>query len=109
MQIVFAILNEIQLNSTGLTKVLLVLCSKYNCTKCEYQCKSKSTLRMHIESKHEGKTYGCNQCDYEATNQINLRFHMQSKHLGTIILYAFMSRHNMLTQTTWICEFFRIT
>ena len=50
------------------------------CHLCEIKTVSKGSLKMHIESIHDGIRYECGQCDYMATKQGNLKRHKQVKH-----------------------------
>ena len=50
------------------------------CHLCEIKTVSKGSLKMHIESIHDGIRYECGQCDYMATKQGNLKRHRQVKH-----------------------------
>ena len=61
-----------------IVKKTLIL--KYACNQCGYEAAQRSSLKIHIQSKHEGGKYACNQCDYKATQQSNLTTHIQSKH-----------------------------
>ena len=56
--------------------------SKYSCSQCDYQAATKSGVKIHIQSKHEGIKYPCNHCDYQATERGNLQKHIQYKHEG---------------------------
>ena len=42
---------------------------KHKCLNCGSQFSSKSNLRKHVESVHEGKKYPCDVCDYLATRK----------------------------------------
>jgi len=59
---------------------------KYACNQCDHQSTRQDYLRVHIQSKHEGIKYACSQCEYQATQQGSLKIHIQSKHEG--IKYA---------------------
>ena len=55
---------------------------KYACNHCEYQGTTQGNLKIHIQSKHDGIKYACNHCEYQAIQQSHLRVHIQSKHEG---------------------------
>ena len=54
----------------------------FDCGKCEYSTKRKASLKMHVESEHEGIRYPCSQCEYTTKQRSNLRIHVDSKHEG---------------------------
>ena len=88
---------------------------KYNCEYCEYQATTKSSLRQHIQSIHNGVKhsgefviiklikkilfkdvqsqhsvhnavkYNCHFCDYKASSHDNFRRHLQSIHNVNIV------------------------
>ena len=45
---------------------------KFDCDQCEYKATTKSNLRVHKLSKHEGILFDCDQCVYEATQKRSL-------------------------------------
>ena len=53
---------------------------RYNCEQCEYKSTTKSNLKSHKLTKHEGVKYNCDQCEYKATTKGNLKRHKLSKH-----------------------------
>ena len=55
---------------------------KYTCGQCEHQATSKSNLKTHRMSIHEGIEYPCGQCEYQATTKRNLERHRRSVHEG---------------------------
>ena len=57
---------------------------EYSCSQCEYQATRWGNLKLHLKSKHGGKTFSCNQCEYQATTQGNLKQHKQSKHVEPV-------------------------
>ena len=67
-------INKIQFKGT--------LEGRFNCDKCEGQFKSKSHLKRHIQSMHEGIKYACNQCDLKFSQKCSLYPHIKSKHEG---------------------------
>ena len=58
----------------------------FDCDQCGYQATQKSSLKIHIQSIHEGVKYPCNEYDYQSTRPGNLKNHIQAKHEG--IKYA---------------------
>ena len=50
--------------------------------KCEHAATTASSLKIHIEIKHEGERYLCDKCHYTATGAGNLRRHKNCKHAG---------------------------
>ena len=53
---------------------------RYNCDQCDYQGKQKALLQLHTEAKHNGIKYKCTQCDYIATYNSELKTHQRSQH-----------------------------
>ena len=55
---------------------------KFDCDQCEYKATTKSNLRVHILSIHEGIIFDCAQCVYKATQKSSLsnKEHKKSKH-----------------------------
>jgi len=53
----------------------------YSCDQCEFTG-SKSGLKYHRESVHEGVRYPCDQCEYVATQLSSLKRHTKRKHSG---------------------------
>ena len=56
------------------------LFGKFPCTKCDYEIKSKGSLRRHFLSKHIGMIFKCGKCSKELTSQSGLKSHMESVH-----------------------------
>ena len=54
----------------------------FSCTKCEHRTATKSNLRRHHKTMHEGIRYPCHECGYQASQQKNLERHIQTKHEG---------------------------
>ena len=52
----------------------------YICSLCDKQFKSDISLRIHIQSVHEGLGYKCNQCDMNLTSKYVLRRHIEVVH-----------------------------
>ena len=48
--------------------------------KCEHAATTASSLKIHIEIKHEGVRYLCDKCHYTATGAGYLRRHTKCKH-----------------------------
>ena len=55
---------------------------KFSCNQCASQFASKSGLRTHIKSIHEGTRYECKLCDEQYNIRSSLRRHVLSKHQG---------------------------
>ena len=51
-----------------------------NCSECDIHFKSDISLRIHIQSVHEGLGYKCNQCDMNFTSKYGLRRHIEVLH-----------------------------
>ena len=75
----------------------------FDCDECNAVFKSRSALRLHIQSKHEGVIYRCDKCDFKTTLQGNLARHKKGRHEG--IMYNCTQcdykadRQEKLTQT----------
>merc|ERR1712218_29233 len=54
----------------------------YICDQCDYQCKDKTVLKRHIQTKHEGLRYDCKQCDFKAMCTSHLSKHIKAEHQG---------------------------
>ena len=52
------------------------------CQCCEYKATTNGNLKIHIQSKHEGKTYQCQCCEYKASRNDYLKTHNQSINEG---------------------------
>ena len=48
----------------------------FKCDDCDYVSNKKISLKVHVQSKHEGVRYPCDLCDYQATQRGRLRVHM---------------------------------
>ena len=55
---------------------------RYPCDQCEYVATQVSKLKRHKESKHQGVRYPCDQCEYTATSVSKLKLHKETKHEG---------------------------
>ena len=53
---------------------------RYPCDKCEYAATAPSSLKQHIENKHEGVRYPCDKCEYAATKASHLKLQNGNKH-----------------------------
>jgi hypothetical protein len=53
---------------------------KFACPKCDYEIKSKGSLRRHYLSKHVGIIFKCGKCPKELTSQSGLKSHMEYVH-----------------------------
>lgn len=56
----------------------------FNCTQCEMQYKDKSSLKRHVETKHQGivKLVPCPDCPKKYTSKANLMKHRRKHHSG---------------------------
>ena len=45
---------------------------KFLCDFCEFEASWKTTLRRHIQSKHEGIKYPCNLCEFRASHKSSI-------------------------------------
>ena len=52
---------------------------RYTCDKCKFDVATKSSLKKHIERKHESVKYPCDKLKYLAPKAIHLRVHVQNK------------------------------
>ena len=53
----------------------------FNCDKCQYICKNKELLRMHIEQIHDGiLNYCCSTCKYKSYSRNGINIHIKSVH-----------------------------
>ena len=57
--------------------------TQFPCEKCNYIATSKSNLKRHKQSFHEGFKYSCDNCDYTATMKVHLIQHMRTIHIET--------------------------
>jgi len=56
---------------------------KYRCEICDYKSSKKGTMNKHVESVHNGvKPYSCGFCDYKAAYKDHLRVHFEAVHQG---------------------------
>ena len=55
---------------------------KYPCKQCNYSATNSSVLLKHVRSIHEGLKYPCDHCDYKATRNDHLKTHIKAKHIG---------------------------
>ena len=51
---------------------------KHHCDQCDYQVKQKGTLKVHIQSIHEGISYPCDKCDFISNKKSSLKVHKRS-------------------------------
>lgn len=52
------------------------------CKKCDYSCSRTDTLKIHIQSKHDGVIYKCQDCDAIFSRNWSLITHKKVKHEG---------------------------
>ena len=52
----------------------------FMCDLCDYAASTKTVLKFHRESKHEGIRHPCNKCDFSGVDKSSLRRHMKRKH-----------------------------
>ena len=65
---------------------------RYLCSQCEYSATDASTLKRHVENKHEGVRYPCPECKYAATQKGYLKKHLKNKHKWVnISLFSLLS------------------
>ena len=50
----------------------------YLCDKCDYYAITAVSLKLHLESFHDGVRYPCDKCEYKATSCGSLKFHKAS-------------------------------
>lgn len=51
---------------------------------CGVRLKAKTTLELHINTKHKGiKSFACNLCDHKSAQRANLNVHMKATHNQT--------------------------
>ena len=75
---------------------------RFSCHQCDYQG-SKGNLKQHREAKHEGVRYPCKQCDYKAQRS-NLKRHVQIKH--EVLLIPSMEILKKQLDFLWLDNFF---
>ena len=55
----------------------------HKCSICDYSCKSESNLKRHIDAIHEGKKpHECSICDYSCATKAHLKHHIDAVHEG---------------------------
>ena len=52
----------------------------FRCDECDYNFKTKGTLKIHVQSFHEKLRHSCNQCDKQFTQTAGLKKHKQAVH-----------------------------
>ena len=57
---------------------------KLKCLQCYYTCKLPRTLKLHIQSIHEGTEFPCHKCEFRAESHNCLRKHILVEHKGVI-------------------------
>jgi len=55
---------------------------KYPCPKCGRRFTQLGSLRIHVNSIHDGVKFPCSSCPYQATTRHSLKTHFKSKHEG---------------------------
>ena len=50
------------------------------CEQCTYVSLSQTSLKLHVQTVHEGIRYPCDSCNYEATQKQNLERHKRNAH-----------------------------
>lgn len=53
---------------------------RYSCEKCESVFVRPEKLKLHIKNKHEGITYPCDHCEHAAPSPQGLKYHINNKH-----------------------------
>ena len=56
----------------------------FSCTICKTEFKSRQTLGLHIQTKHQGIRFNCpeNECKFVANQKGSLKIHLNAVHLG---------------------------
>jgi len=65
---------------------LLIQEKRHKCEQCDFHSTSKSNLKKHVQSKHDGIRYFCDQCDHITTQNSHLKAHIRSKHKDNTIV-----------------------
>ena len=96
---------------TTLDEQCITHCEKQKnefCSICEYSCRGKSLLRIHVESVHEGKKpNACLMCDYRCSTKSRLKSHVDAVHEKTkqfsctVCNHLFESTLIFLTSCSW--------
>ena len=55
---------------------------KYPCPKCGKRFTQHGSLKIHVNSIHDGVKFPCHVCQYQATTRHSLKTHIKSKHEG---------------------------
>ena len=58
---------------------------RYPCNQCEYAATQPGVLKIHIENIHEGVRYPCGQCKFVATQSCHLKTHQKRKHNNQVL------------------------
>ena len=67
-----------------------------------YSCKlcvNTESLKIHIQSIHEGVKQACDQCDYKGNSQKSLKLHIKSRHDGIMFTCKYCQRKFTLQHT----------
>ena len=60
--------------------------TSYKCEQCHHVATKKLSLKLHVQSKHEGLRFPCDHCDYKATQKHLLKKHITEKHDGMMFV-----------------------
>ena len=63
---------------------------RIECNDCDKSFSSKSNLRKHVESYHEGKTYGCGECSVICSYRKSVNRHCAAKGHDKELIYMFV-------------------
>lgn len=59
----------------------------FKCPYCDYHCKRKEYIKLHVNAKHETwkePLFNCPYCDHKSRQKCNLKTHVLSKHLDIV-------------------------
>ena len=75
--------DDLFLNRKGRRLNTCVKCrERFSCDKCDYKCKFKSQLQVHIRHVHlKIKDFPCNKCEYKCSDNSHLQKHIRHVHL----------------------------
>ena len=54
----------------------------HKCELCDFYSTSKSNLKKHVQSQHDGIRYFCDKCDHITTQKGHLKAHKKSQHVN---------------------------
>ena len=53
---------------------------RFNCELCDQKFNWRRSLKIHVETLHQGKTHQCPQCEKTFTHLCNLQRHLKTVH-----------------------------